>query len=225
MKTSSRFAVPAVAATAIVALATGACGPTSSAPSATPGTATPSVSPRSAAPVTAPSSTPAAPPTALTETFTSERYGFTVSHPADWVARPATEAWTSGIPDFSTASGDVLYHEAIQEDLWIMVASRAHRGTSGDEWVDDTLAELTSADFCDAPIADVTIADVPGKQCASGAVAMSVGERGYVVLPYVSGDDPTVGDTYDQAWFQEVMGTLAFTPDAARDLASSPPSS
>ena len=156
-------------------------------------------------------------PPALTETFASERHGVSISYPAGWVTRPATEPWTSGIPDFTATAGDVIYHPTLQEGLWIVAASQPLAGKGGEQWVDDALAELVSADFCESPLEDtvVEIDGVQGRECAPSAVAVSAGDRGYLIMLYVSGDDPAVGATYDQAWFQEVLAAVQLRPEDA----------
>jgi len=179
-----------------------------------------SATPTPSSSVASPSASPAAPP-ALTETFTSERYGFSILYPAGWVTRPATEPWTSGIPDFGKNDGDVIYHPTLQGDLWIMVASQPQGGKGEDQWVDDLLTELISEDFCDTPLEDVTIDGARGRECASSGAAVSAGDRGYLILPYVSGDDPAVGVTYDRAWFEEVLATVQLQPEDALDVAPS----
>ncbi len=84
----------------------------------------------------APSSTPAVTATpaassagpALTETFTSDAYGITMSYPSGWVARPATEAWTTSVPDYLSNAGDVVYDPTLGEgqplDLRRVAAAR-----------------------------------------------------------------------------------------------------
>ena len=80
-----------------------------------------------------------APP--LTETFTSERHGITFSYPSGWVARPATEPWTTGAPDFGSTSGDLVYRPGPGEgNLWISVASQPIGDSTPDEWAAETLA-------------------------------------------------------------------------------------
>jgi hypothetical protein len=233
MKTYSRFAAPAVSVIAICSLGLAACGSSASPSVGERQTATPSVSPPPSAsppsaspPSASPSASPAAPP-ALTETFTSGRYGFSIMYPAGWVTRPATETWTSScqyefcIPDFGTTTGDVIYHPILEGNLWIMVASQQLAGKDGEAWVDEVITELTSADFCDPPIEVVGVDGAQGRQCASWAVAVSAADRGYLILPYVSGDDPAVAVTYDRAWFDEVLATVQLYPEDAVDVASS----
>lgn len=167
-----------------------------------------------------PSPSPSPP---LTETFTSERHGLSISYPSGWVARPATEAWTTGFPDFASSAGDIIY-DPVQDagHLWIMVASQPLAGKTGDQWVDDILTGLSSAEnLCEPPREPVTIDSAPGERCAPSASAVSAGNRGYVILLYVSGDDPAVGLVYDQQYFEHILATVQLQPEDAVDVAPS----
>jgi hypothetical protein len=158
----------------------------------------------------------------LTETFTSEQHGFSISYPSGWVARPATDPWTTGFPDFASTAGDVIYDPA-QDDghLWIMVASQPLAGKTGDQWVDDMLTGLSGADGpCAPPREPVTIDGAAGETCASSISAVSAGDRGYLILLYVSGDDPAVGLVYDQQYFEHILATVQLQPENAVGAAS-----
>jgi len=217
VNTYARFAAAAVAVIAVGALGFAVLRPGTSPGVGGQPTDSPSISPPSSA---SPSASSVAPP-ALTETFTSELYGFSIMYPAGWVTRPATEPWTSGIPDFVKTDGDVIYHPTGQGNLWIMVASQPQGAKGGEQWVDDLLTELISEDFCDPPLGDVTIDGAQGRDCASSGAAVSAGDRGYLILLYVSGDVPAVGVTYDRAWFDEVLATVQIRPEDAVDVAPS----
>ncbi len=43
------------------------------------------------------------PPPALTETFTSDRHGFSTSYPTGWVHATCDDAWTTSFPTFASA--------------------------------------------------------------------------------------------------------------------------
>ncbi len=73
----------------------------------------------------------------LTETFTSDRYGITISYPNGWVTRPATEPWTTGVPDFMSNGGDIVYDPVREGHLWIAVASQPIGDTTPDAWAAD----------------------------------------------------------------------------------------
>jgi hypothetical protein len=181
-------------------------------------TASPSLLPP---PSASPSDSRAASP-ALTETFTSERFGFSISHPAGWVTRPATEPWTSGFPNFESTAGDVIYDPTRDAGhLWIMVASQPQAGKSGEQWVDEQLTGLSSAGICEAPREAVVIDGAQGGICSSAVTVVSAGDRGYIILLYVSGDDPADAGTYDQDWFEQLIATVQIRPEEAVDVAPS----
>ena len=209
-----------VALAAVVVIAVGAVGLSVLRPQTQSGvggqpTVSPSTSP-SPTPSTSPSSSLVSPP-ALTETFTSER-GFSISHPSGWVARPATSPWTTSFPDFSKTDGDVIYDPVLQDHLFIVVASQPLAdGTATAQWADDLLAGLGPEDVCDPPIEPVTIDGTEGRRCGSPTAAVAAGGRGYAIALYVSGDDPAVGATYDQAFFDEILATVRLQPEDAVD--------
>lgn len=216
-----------VAIAAVVVIAVGALGlsvlraPSSSNVGGQP-TASPSPSP-SASFGPSPSISVASPPP-LSGTFTSERHGFSISYPTGWVPRPAATPWTTGIPDFATTGGDVIYDPVLDANLWIMVASQPLAGKSAAQWLDDMLTQLRSADFCGPLREPVTIDGVQGQHCGSAAVA-SAGDRGYVVKLYTSGDDPSAVAAYDEAFFGEILATMQLQPENADDTPASPSTS
>jgi hypothetical protein len=157
---------------------------------------------------------------ALTETFTSERYGFSISYPAGWVTRPATEPWTSGVPSFVSTDGDVIYDpDRDAGHLWLMIASQPHAGTSGEQWVDQQLTALSSAGICTAPREAVVIDGGQGGKCASSVAVVTTGDRGYMILLFVSPDAPRADAAYDQEYFSQILATLQLSPQDAVDSA------
>ena len=125
-------------------------------------------------------------------------------------------------PSFVSPDGDVIYDPVSDTGhLWIMVASQPLGGTSGEQWVDDILTGLSSDGICEPPNERVTIDAAEGGLCSSASAVTSAGDRGYLILLYVSGDDPTVGITYDQAFFNEMLATVQLIPEDAVDTGSS----
>jgi len=215
-----------VAIAAVVVIAVGAVGLSVLRPSTSSGlggqpTASPSASPfPSTSPSASPSASPVSPP-ALTETFTSER-GFSISYPTGWVPRPATSPWTTSFPDYGSTAGDVIYDPALEDHLWIVVASRPlPDGTTAAQFVDDLIAGLDANDFCDPPIEPVTIDGNQGRRCSSSTAAVAAGGRGYGIALYTSSDDPALATTYDRAYFDDILATLRLQPEDAVDTAPS----
>ncbi len=73
-----------------------------------------------------------------------------------------------------------------------------------------------------APIEPITIDGTQGQQCAAGAVAVSAGDRGYVIVLYTSGDDPAAVAGYDEAYFNDILATVQLQPEDAVDTPASP---
>jgi hypothetical protein len=185
----------------------------------------------SASPSPSPSPTPTfgatvipepAPP--LTETFTSERHGFSMSYPAGWEAIHATAPSTSAFPAFGAADGDFMHHPTLDDHLFIGAASRRLQGEDAAQWPTDTLDALAAADECQLPLEPITIDGSAGQRCGTIA-ATSAGDRGYVFALYASGDDPDAVAAYDDAFFRAVLATAQLTPETADDTPASPSTS
>jgi hypothetical protein len=166
-----------------------------------------------------PSASSAAPP--LTETFTSERHGFSISYPAGWVARPATEPWTQAVPDWLSKTGDVFYDPLRGGGgiLWIAVASQPIGASTPDEWAATTMA-LDDACAVTEPIAVDGAAGLMGAGDCTRAAVTTDG-RGYSFWLYRGDDEPSLVLTYDRAWFQEVLATVQLQPEDAVAVVSS----
>ena len=177
-------------------------------PSASP---SPSVAAQSASPSSA------EPP--LTESFTSASYGITLSYPTGWVARPATEQWMTGLPDFLSATGDVVYDAVHQGDLWIAVASQPIGDSAPDDWVAETMALDHSCAATEPIVLDGATGQIGVGNCTKLAVVID--GRGYSMWLFKSSDDPSLAVTYDRAWAEEVIATVQLQPEDAVDAAPS----
>ena len=92
------------------------------------------MAPASAAP------SPESPPP-LTQSFTSQMHGISVSYPEGWTARAATEPWPdSGGPHFPDPYADLMYDAAYEGDLFLVLGSRPIGNSTPDEWVARTVA-------------------------------------------------------------------------------------
>ena len=176
--------------------------PTSSGPGAAP-----TASPSSAASSPQASDVSGSP---LSETFTSDRLGITMSYPNGWVARPGTEPWTTSVPDYLSNAGDVVYDPSRGEGgLWIAVASQPLGDTAPDAWAAETIA---LDDGCTAT-APITIDGASGLVGADGCTraAVTTDGRGYFIWLYTGGDDPSLA-VYDQKWFEDFLATVRLQP-------------
>lgn len=99
------------------------------------GVATPPPTLTPSAPAPSPSPQPTAnanDPTTWTA-YTSDRYGFTVSHPADWTVRPATHNWTSPTDGMTNATeGFIAPGQAVLVSAWSVAVTP---GTTADTWI------------------------------------------------------------------------------------------
>ncbi|HSL75361.1 MAG TPA: hypothetical protein VK867_00335 [Candidatus Limnocylindrales bacterium] len=203
------------AAAAVVALVIGTqvLGP--SAPGGVGGapSASPSPTPAPTA-TTEPSPSPiAAPP--LTQTFTSQMHGISVSYPEGWIARAATEPLTDrpGVPQFVDPGFDVLQDPVLADHLFLYIASQPIGDSTPEDWV----AALVASEGCTTtePIAVDGATGLIGADCRFAFV--TTGGRGYEIGLYASGDDFSQDPSapYDRAWFEEVLATVQLRPEDA----------
>jgi len=180
--------------------------------------ASPSLTPAPTASIE-PSPSPISPPP-LTQTFTSQMHGFSVSYPEGWVARAATEPWTDrpGEHQFIHPGFDVLADPVLTDHLFLNIVSHPIGDSTPDEWV----AEQVERDGCTAtePIAvDGATGLIGANDCDT--VAVTTAGRAYRISLLASDDDPVAVAPYDRAWFEEVLATVQLHPEDAVDVAPS----
>jgi hypothetical protein len=178
------------------------------------GQPSPSLQP-SPSPSLSPSPTPLP---ALTQTFVSTMHGISVSYPARWNTRKATEPWTTGIPKFDSEFGDVAYDNSTDDLKFLGLASQALGGLSGAAWVSKTATAPEWESECPPQPEPLTVDGAPGKLmtiCPSGALValVTTADRGYLVVLY--GVD-------DRAWFNEILATVQLHPEDAVKVSPSP---
>ncbi len=168
-----------------------------------------------AAPSPAPRSQPP-----LTQSFTSPLHGISLSYPEGWNAQVATEPWTDGThqPNFTDPFADDLMDAALEDHLFLSLASQPLGDSTPDEWV----AEQMANNDCSAtePIAVDGATGLIGTNEANGCdgmVAVSTADRGYWIILRTSDDDPSAVASYDRAWFEEVLSTVQLHPEDAVD--------
>lgn len=217
------FAKLAVAA--VIVVAAGLAGMAVLRPGSAPGPGgpVPSESPtpsptRSLPPL--PTGTPAAGayvPPALSETFTSDIHGFSISYPAGWATQPATQPWTTPTPFFFLEPvGDFIYDPARTDHLFLGLASQLLDGRPVDEWA----AAILTAEGC-VGSEPVVVDGATGLMSECGMAAVSSEGRGYLFWLYLSGDDADLREFDYQTWFNEVLATVQLNPEAAVDAAPS----
>jgi len=162
-----------------------------------------------------PTATPDASPPPLTLTFTSRVHGYSVSYPAVWATRAATEPWTqSTFPlDFERSDIDVLYDPNLNSGgPFLAIASQPIGDSTPEDWIS---AQMSSEEGCSTHMA-VTIDGFTGQIGRDGcdvAVVTAAG-RGYWIQLYTGSEAPA---TYDHAWFEEVLATVQLYPEDAAD--------
>jgi hypothetical protein len=183
-----------------------------SGPSPSPITS-PSPSPTTAP---SPSPTPFIPP-ALTQPFTSDFHGISISGPAGWSTRKATETWTTSIPFFKSEFADVLYDDSTENLKFIGLASQALAGRSADEWITQVSTDPTWGPLCTPQTEPLTVDGAAGilvAFCPGGLLyaLVTTEDRGYIVVLHGVGDRP---------WFDEILATVQLSPSDAIDVAPS----
>jgi hypothetical protein len=219
MNTNARMAIAAVAVVAV-----GAVGLSVLRPGQSPGVGGPRVTPSpSPSDSQLPSPTASAAPSgfvpgALTETFTSNVHGITVSYPAGWDVQPATSPWTTvgGALLWEDPAGDFLYDPFRTDHLFLELASQPLGDTSFDDWASTLLA----AEDC-TPSEPVEIDGAVGVIGECDMALVSAGGRGYLIRLYVSSDESDLRSFDSASWFDQVLATVQLTPETATSASSS----
>ena len=150
----------------------------------------------------------------MTEAFTSERNGFSISYPTGWATRLATEPWATGLTDFYTPGGDVVYDPVRGSDLWIAIASQLIGDSTPDAWVADKLAFDDGCQTSEPFALDGATGLIGADGCTRAAV--TIDGRGYFFWLYTSGDESFLS-VYDLTWFESVLATVQLQPQDAVD--------
>ena len=209
------FALGAAAVVVVLLIGVQLLGPSArggvgSAPSASP-------SPTPLPTASTEPSTSAVAPLPLTESFTSEVHGISVSYPAGWAARGAFVPYTNlqGVPQFYDPGFDVLYDPTLTDHLFLQMVSRPLGDSTPADWV---AAQMASDERCPAT-EPVTVDDAVGligaDDCKVAAIATA--GRGYRIALSASQDDPAAVAPYDMAWFKDVVASVRLHPEDAVD--------
>jgi hypothetical protein len=177
----------------------------------------PSATPEPTATVEPSPSPPASPPP-LTQTFTSQMHGISLSYPEGWTAQAATEPWTDCLYCSAVHSApyvDVLYHPVHDDGLFLRIASQPIGESAPEDWV---AAQMASDERCTTtePIIVDGATGLSGGDTCLVAVVTTAG-RGYHIDLWMSPDDLDIVAQYDRAWFEEVLATVQLHPGDAVD--------
>ena len=141
----------------------------------------------------------------MTETYTSDVHGITVSYPGGWTERPATEPWVTGELTLDAAFADSIVD--VGDDPAITVTSQPLNDMTPTSWAAEFLATRPCGDT-----ERYTIAGVDGviTECEDGHHAVvSVGQRAYVIWLY---------RIADLDYFKEILGSVELDPGAVNPL-------
>jgi hypothetical protein len=144
-------------------------------------------------------------------------HGLSVSYPAGWVTKAASEPWTGPEWSFEDPKVDIVHDPSLDDHLFLGIGSVPLDATRADQWVADRMAAYE----CSAT-EPVTVDGASGSICVDGALALvSTGGRGYMILLYTSGDEGWLESVYDRAWFEDILATVDLRPEDAVDTAPS----
>ena len=175
-------------------------------------TSTPVPSP---APSTKPSPAAATSATglALTTTFPSHLYGYTIKYPGRWTAHPATILWSTGATNaWGSGYNDELYLTG--GDVRFSGASQALAGgQTGDEWLRAYAGGADRASWPTIPIGDATGYITANGVAAAGGTIAPGGRMFDAVV--VSGDRAynfNMDGNVDRPTFEAFLATITLDP-------------
>lgn len=224
MNSYARLAVGAVAVVAVGLLGLAVLRPGSGTGLGGPSGASPApVMTSSPSPPGKPSGSPGSSLPALTEPFTSDMHGISISGPAGWTAVAGTQPWVSSLPaKCDQPCADRIY-ESDTDSPFIGLSSQPLAGRTGEQWAADVVTQPAWGDTCDPETEPVSIDGASGMivvRCPSPlltALAWTA-DRGYLIVLY---------RIDDRAYFDQLLATVRFHPEDAVDVApsTSPPGS
>ena len=163
---------------------------------------------------------------AMTQSFTSEKYGYSVRYPADWRVEPATTLWFP--PDWGASGSDMSELDLIAPvaDPGLFRAASALAPDAGS--VDDWIAEfITMSDFadCNPPRESLEQVVIGGKAgrlrgfCGNSPATeieatVVVGSRVYVFTLFSGVENAIEAD--ERALFDAFAATIELHPEDAQ---------
>lgn len=160
----------------------------------------------------APAATTGPPTPPLTETFTSDLLGMSVSYPGGWKTHPATEPWEAGSAfpwTFNDPTADFIYDSDLQANLFMGLASQPLGDESAAEWIERMLAVEDPEPCTDTEPVEVDGAQGQLATCNEPLRAIVAdSQRGYVIFLYRSDDDQSVPKMYGVEFFKGLLDTV-----------------
>jgi len=163
---------------------------------------------------------------ALTETFVSPRNGFTVSYPAAWSVRPATESWPA---DIFLPPGNAAFDELQRQgEAMLNVASqRLAEGQTEADWLASFADPFMRWSTCPTTPADAPRLPIDGHSgflvdagCPMPADRQfSVPDLRYRAIVFADGRvfDVQLDGNVDRAYFDAIAATIRLDPSSAVD--------
>jgi hypothetical protein len=180
-------------------------------------------SPRS--PVPSASASPSTP--AMTQSFTSEKYGYSVRYPADWRVDPATTFWSP--PEWKASAGDSsaldLITPVVGPRLFRAASALAPDAASVDDWIAEF---ITMSDFADCNPPRETLEPVViggkagrlrgfcGNPPATEIEATVVVDRRVYVFTLFSFVESGAIEADERALFDALAATITLSPENAQ---------
>ena len=160
--------------------------------------------------------------------FDSPLHGISIDCPAGWQIRPATEAWTDGELDFDSPAADIIFHPALGDRLYFVLASQPFEvpteavdwdGTAPGDWDGVNNVHLClpgeGGHGLGGPFPVDGGSAFELQACGSYAVAVNWADtRGYVIALVVR-DEPGLRETYDHKYFDAALETVDLRPEEA----------
>lgn len=154
--------------------------------------------------------------------FTSDRHGYALRYPPDWVARAATRSWLYGASNDVDVPGSAAVDQFDAGRISLLVASLAlPAGVTELDW---RAADPTSVP-CDPPRTDwqpITVAGIQGGlhggqvDCDTTEAAVVAGGRVYQFTAYADRDaEPTM--ILSRSLFDALLSTVRLDPSSADD--------
>jgi hypothetical protein len=168
---------------------------------------------------------------AMTRTFTSPQYGYSIRFPADWTSAPGTSLWS---PDDWAISGspqdpfDIL-QGAAGEPLFRSASGLMPDGAVVDDWITQHLT-LSDVAACSPPrntLEEVVIGGQSGRlrgfcSTATEIEATVVVDRRVYMFTLFFGEGWTAGEGEARALFDAFASTIELHPEDARGPSPGP---
>jgi hypothetical protein len=166
---------------------------------------------------------------AMTQSFTSEKYGYSVRYPADWRVEPATTLWFP--PDWGASGSDMSELDLIapvgDSALFRAASALAPDAASVDDWIAEfiTMSDIAECNPPRETLEQVVIGGKAGRlrgfcgdpPATEIEATVVVGNRVYVFTLFRGGGEGSGAIEADErALFDAFAATITLSPDNAQ---------